>query len=323
VEDAVVERGGEEVLAVGGERETPRNCTSRGEAQMFQGAVVVDAVAVDAVGQSGFVVATLAREEVFAVVADDAVRCGGAAFGALVFGDDVDDLAESELAAFEISFVNGSAEALFVAEVDEGEGGMVSNVAGAGAFGWIGVVGIERRERAIVGVERVLEDGVGVFDVGDVGKLVVRGGQDRVGGGATFVEKGDPGARVPLLVEGVDVDVTAAVVGPEEKSLVTIEGEVGVAVIEGERHVVLVATFGVESDGGGRGVSFVAYVCGYVEEGSFWVGDDGGGDEAKVDFFADIERELVALLGGLDDPELLGGAAGEVGLEFGYERFRQ
>ena len=119
---------------------------------------------------------------------------------------------------------------------------------------------------------------------------------------ATFIEECDSRAGFTLFVESVDVDVTTAVVSSEQKTLITIKGEVGIAVVEGEGSVVLVATVGFESDDGGRRGSFVTYVGRDIEQRLFRVGHDGGRNKAKVDFFVDGEGELVALLCGVNDP---------------------
>ena len=260
----------------------------------------------------------MAGEQEFAIGAEEAVGSGGTAFGTLVFGYNVDDLAQCQLATGEISLVNGSAEALFVTEVDEGKIGMISDVAGAGTFGRVGVMGIEWRESAGGVVEGVLEDGVGVFYIRYVNESVVRRREDGVSGGSTFVEEGDARAGYAVFIKGVDINVTPTIVSPEEKSLIMIQREVGVTMFERQGSVPLVAAVGFESDGCPRGVSFLTDVGRDVEQRSFR--DDRDRAESKIDLFIDGQRELVAFLCGLDDPKLVGRAAWEVGFEVGSER---
>ena len=64
----------------------------------------------------------------------------------MVFGYNINDLAEGQLATGKIPFVYGSTEALFVTEVDERKCWMVSDVPRAGAYGGVGVMGIEWSE---------------------------------------------------------------------------------------------------------------------------------------------------------------------------------
>ena len=78
--------------------------------------------------------------------------------------------------------------------------------------------------------------------------------------GLHVIEERDAGAGFPILVEWVNVNVPLTVISSEEKLLTTIEGEVGVAVIEGERCMALVTAVRFESDECGWRVSFVAYV---------------------------------------------------------------
>ena len=110
-------------------------------------------------------------EEIFSVGGDDNVRSAPAVFGQLnasgVANLDIDELAIAAL------LVNGNANVLFVTEVDVGLGGMVSHVARAGAFRWPGVQFFKWRESTSFGIELVLEEGIGVFDVGDVNELII------------------------------------------------------------------------------------------------------------------------------------------------------
>ena len=134
----------------------------------------------------------------------------------------------------QVSFVNRSTEALFVTEIDDGKGWVVSDVARARALGWVSVRRIERCERSGCMVKGILEDGVRVFDVGDVNESIVRRWQDRVRSCAAFVEEGDPGTRVALFVERINVDMATTVVSAEEKFLISIEGKVSVSVLKSE-----------------------------------------------------------------------------------------
>ena len=120
---------------------------------------------------------------------------------------------------------------------------MVGDVAGAGAFGRVGVGRIERRELAGGGVEGVLEQRVGVFDVGNVDELVVGRREDGVGVEPSFVEAGDPGAGSAVFVDGIDVNLAAPITGAEEKAIVAVEREVAVAVREGDGLVTLALMF--------------------------------------------------------------------------------
>lgn len=126
------------------------------------------------------------------------------------------------MATGEISLVNGSAEALFVTEVDEGKCGMVSDVARAGTFGRVSVMGVEWRESAGGVVEGVLEDGVGLFYIRYVNESIVRRREDGVSGGSTYVEEGDARVGYAIFVEGVDINVTLTIVSPKKKSLIMI-----------------------------------------------------------------------------------------------------
>lgn len=139
---------------------------------MFDLSVVVDAVAVDGIGQGGFIAAALAGEEESGVGGDGDIGSGSAFLGAFGSGNDLDVLFKLELARFEF-LVNGNADALFITEVDEGEGGVVGHVAWAGAFRGIGVEGVEGGEVPGGGIELVLVEGVLVFDVGDVDEAVI------------------------------------------------------------------------------------------------------------------------------------------------------
>ena len=140
---------------------------------------------------------------------------------------------EGQLTTGKISLVNGSTEALFITKVDEGKCWMVSDVARAGTFGGVGVMGIEWRESTGGVVEGVLEDGVGLFYIRYVDESIIRRREDRVSGGSTFVEEGDARAGYAIFVEGVDINLTLTIVSPEEKSLIMIQREVGVTMIQG------------------------------------------------------------------------------------------